>query len=288
MKRLTKIKLLVDTGDPSEAKAAQNILNMEGYAGLDGATTNPSYFAKNPGVQVRIEKGEKFTREELFSAYKETVQELNRIIPGGDISVEVYADQNTSVSDIIRQARELNSWIPTARIKLPIIKHGLMAATMLKDEMRLNMTLCFSQQQAAAVYEATKDAMEPVYISPFIGRLDDMGVNGAMFVGNVVRMFEKSDGHVEVLAASFRRVDNILEMIRVGTDVITVNLDRFKLWQEEGFALPDKKFVYKFDGEDVPCENIELGKDWREYNIGNELTDVGLQKFVDDWNALLV
>jgi transaldolase len=288
MNRLIKSKLLVDTGDPNEARMAQDILKKAGYDGLDGATTNPSYFAKNPDVQVRIKKGEKFTREELFGAYKKTVQELSEIIPGGDISVEVYADKKTEVNDIVGQAREMNSWIPTARIKLPIIESGLLAAEVLKDEMRLNMTLCFSQQQAAAVYAITKNPKESIVISPFIGRLDDIGVNGAQFVGNVVKMFKESDGHVEVLAASFRRLDNILEMIRVGTDIITINLGRFESWQEEGFVLPDENFVYEFDGKDVPFENIKLDKDWREYDIHNELTDIGLQKFVDDWNALLI
>lgn len=60
MKRLTKTKLLVDTGDPNEARLVQDMLKREGYAGFDGATTNPSYFAKNLDVQARVKRGEKF------------------------------------------------------------------------------------------------------------------------------------------------------------------------------------------------------------------------------------
>ena len=279
--------MFVDTGDPDEARAVQQLLRDAGYSELDGATTNPSYFAKNPDVQARIKRGEKFTREELIAAYREAAQEIERIIPGSDISVEVYADTNTKASDMIGQARALSEWIPTARIKLPIIEQGLVAAETLKNELRLNMTLCFSQQQVAAVYEATKDAKNPVVISPFIGRLDDSGENGAQFVGNVVRMLKGSDGHLKVLAASFRRLDNILEMIRVGVDILTINKERFDLWAEESFKLPDEDFVYKFDGEDIPYEEVELGNDWREYGLQHDLTDIGLQRFVDDWNALL-
>jgi len=244
MKRLTEAKLFVDTGDPDEARAVQQLLQGAGYSGLDGATTNPSYFAKNPDVQARIKRGEKFTREGLLAAYREAAQEIERIIPGGDISVEVYADTDTKASDMIDQARVLNGWLPTARIKLPIIEQGLIAAEALKNELRLNMTLCFSQQQVAAVYEATKGAEGLVVISPFIGRLDDKGENGAQFVGNVVRMLKGSDGHLKVLAASFRRLDNILEMIRVGADILTINKERFDLWAEEGLKLPDEDFVY--------------------------------------------
>jgi transaldolase len=287
-KRLIKGKLLVDTGDPKEAKKVQQLLEEGGFAGVDGATTNPSYFAKNPDVQARIAKGEKFTTDELLSAYKKTVQELDRIIPGGDISVEVYADQATTAEQMVEQAREMFSWIPTARIKLPITEQGLIAAETLKDSVRLNMTLCFSQQQAAAVYAITQGAKEPAFISPFIGRFDDRGENGAQFVGNVVKMMHQGDGHVEVLAASFRSVDNIFEMINVEADVVTINLGKFQAWADEGWKLPSSDFRYNFDGKDIPYEEIQLGQDWKTYDIHHELTDVGLKQFVDDWNNLLV
>lgn len=286
--RLIKGKLLVDTGDPEEARKVQQLLDKGGFVGLDGATTNPSYFAKNPDVQAKVARGEKFKTDELLFAYKETVRELERIIPGGDISVEVYADKETSAEQMALQAREMNTWIPTARIKLPITKEGLRAAGMLKSEVRLNMTLCFSQQQAAAVDAVTSGAKEPVFISPFIGRFDDRGENGVQFVGNVVKMLHEGNSHVNVLAASFRSVDNIYEMIRVGIDVITINLGKFESWADVEWQMPGEDYKYEFDGKDILYDEIELGQDWQTYDIKHELTEVGLQQFVDDWNNLLV
>lgn len=287
MNRLTNAKLLVDTGDPAEARAVQEALAAAGFSGLDGATTNPSYFAKNPAVQARIAEGEKFAEQDLLAAYQATVEELEKVIPGGDISIEVYADNNTTADEMVKQAEVMNEWIPSARIKLPIMAEGLKAAAKLKDRIRLNMTLCFSQQQAAAVYEATKGAKESVFISPFIGRLEDRGENGVELVGNIIRMLAQTDGHVKVLAASFRTLDNIYEVIRLGADVITINKERFELWAQNGFEVPGKEFVYNIKGASIPYEEVKLGKNWQKYNIKHELTDTGLQKFIDDWNSLL-
>lgn len=287
MERLTKAKLLVDTGDPNEAKLVQQWLAEAGWQGLDGATTNPSYFAKNPAVQKRIAAGEKYTTKDLLAAYKDTVTKLSRIIPGGDISIEVYADEHTKAVEMVEQAEMMSRWIRGARIKLPIIGEGLKAAQQLKDRLPLNMTLCFSQQQAAAVYEATKEAREPVFISPFIGRFEDRGQNGAQLVGNIVKMLKGTDRHVKVLAASFRTLDNIYEVIRIGADVITINRERFELWADSGWQVPGKEFAYQFKGASIPYEEIELGMEWQAYDIKHELTDSGLQKFAADWNALL-
>lgn len=287
MKRLTKAKLFVDTGDPGEARAVQEMLARAGYVGLDGATTNPSYFAKNPAVRSRVQRGEKFSRGELLDAYREAARAIEQVIPAGDISVEVYADAATPADDMITQARALAGWLPTARVKLPTTEQGLAAAERLKGEVRLNMTLCFSQEQAAAVYAATRGAREPVAVSPFVGRLDDRGENGVQLVSNMLRMLKDGDGHVRVLAASFRRVENILAVLRLGVDTLTVNLDRFKLWQKTGWTVQDDGFRYTFDGEDIPYENIDLNQDWRSFDLRHELTDIGLQKFADDWNALL-
>lgn len=287
MTRLTEAKLFVDTGDPGEARKVQKLVQAAGYDGLDGATTNPSYFAKNPEVQARIKEGKKYSREELLAAYRKSVEELATILPGGDISVEVYADVSTPAQSMIAQAREMYAWIPTARIKLPTIEQGLIAAETLKDELRLNLTLCFSQQQAAAVYSVTRGALEPVVISPFVGRFDDRGENGVQFVSNVVQMLKKGDGHVKVLAASFRRVENILAIIDAGADILTINYERFQLWADAEFKLPDQSFAYTFDGKEIPYEEVELDKDWRGYDLHHELTDSGLKKFADDWNALL-
>jgi len=75
---------------------------------------------------------------------------------------------------------------------------------------RVNVTLCFSQDQAAAVYAATRNAKEPVYVSPFIGRLDDRGENGMDVIRNILKMYQAGDHHVHVLAASIRHLDHLL------------------------------------------------------------------------------
>ncbi len=96
------------------------------------------------------------------------------------------------------------SWIPNAHVKFPTSREGLEAAgRAVKEGLRVNMTLCFTQEQAAAVYSATAGAKKgDVFISPFIGRLDDRGENGMDLIENIQKMYGTGDGHVEVLTAS--------------------------------------------------------------------------------------
>ena len=104
------------------------------------------------------------------------------------------------------QGQEMFTWIANAYVKYPCTHEGLRAAEMsVQKGIRVNMTLCFSQEQAAAVYVATKGSKEPVYVSPFVGRLDDQGEDGMDLVRNIKKMYSRSDGHVHVLAASIRR-----------------------------------------------------------------------------------
>lgn len=287
MKRLTNTKLFVDGGDPKETEAATALLHDAGYEGLDGQTTNPSLVAKNPDIAARIEKGDKLPSDELLEKYKEIVQQIEKDAKG-DISIEVYADATTKSEEMVQQAREFASWIDSAVIKLPIITEGLKAASELKGEMKLNMTLCFSQQQAAAVYAATSGSVSPVYVSPFIGRLDDKGVNGMDLIENILKMYKGGDGHVEVLTASVRHVDHILGAIALGSDAITIPFEKaFKPWADEDFQLPGNDYTYDFDGKGIEYEELDLSSDWDSFDLQHELTDVGLQKFADDWNSLL-
>jgi transaldolase len=101
-------------------------------------------------------------------------------------------------------------------------------------------------------------------------------------------MLEPTDGHVKVLAASFRTLENIYEIIRVGTQVITINKERFDIWAKNGFEVPGDEFMYEFAGRSIPYKEVELGKNWAEYDIKHELTESGLKGFVEDWNALLI
>ena len=121
------------------------------------------------------------------------------------VSIEVFADFDTTAENMLAQGREMFSWIPNAYVKYPCTKEGLHAAqASVREGIRVNMTLCFSQEQAGAVYAATKGSKQPVYVSPFLGRLDDRGENGMDLVRNIKKMYEPGDGHVLVLAASIR------------------------------------------------------------------------------------
>jgi transaldolase len=101
------------------------------------------------------------------------------------------------------------SWIRNAYVKYPRTQEGLRGAQMsVQRSIRVDMTLCFSQEQAAGVYAATRGSKDPIYVSPFIGRLDDRGENGMDLVRNIKKMYENSDGHVHVLAASIRNMNH--------------------------------------------------------------------------------
>ena len=164
-------KIFLDSGDPAETKKSKEILGF-----LDGQTTNPTLIPKNPKIQERIAKKDYLSRDEIYEEYKKIARKISSTIPNGSISIEVYADQTTTEEDMLAQARKMFSWIPGAHIKFPILPEGLKAAKRAVEEgIRVNMTLCFTQEQAAAVYEATMETKEKVYVSPFVGRLDDIG-----------------------------------------------------------------------------------------------------------------
>ena len=133
------------------------------------------------------------------------MQSISPLVGDAGVSIEVFADLGTSAEEMLAQGEEMFSWIPNAYVKYPCTHEGLRAAQMsVQKSIRVNMTLCFSQEQAAAVYAATKGSKEPVYVSPFVGRLDDRGEDGMDLVRNIKKMYERSDGHVHVLAASIR------------------------------------------------------------------------------------
>mgnify|MGYP001580833609 CR=1 FL=1 len=268
-----KTKIFLDSGDPKETQEALNIL---GY--LDGQTTNPTLISKNPQAKERLERGNKFTKEEIFTFYKKVIKEISALIPEGSISIEVYADAKTSADDMYIQGKEMFAWIPNAHIKYPITSPGLLAAErLIREGMRVNMTLCFSQEQAAAVYAATKGAKKgDVFISPFVGRLDDKGENGMNLITNILRMYNDGDGHVEVLTASVRSLEHFLYALNLESDIITVPLSILKEWAGTGPRLKAIKY-----------SEIAISKPWTGYNIAHELTEKGMQKFSNDWNELI-
>ena len=138
------------------------------------------------------------------------------------------------------------SWIPNAYIKYPCTREGLRAAQMsVQKNIRVNMTLCFSQEQAAAVYAATRGSKQPVYVSPFVGRLDDSGENGMDLVRNIKKMYEHDDGHVHVLAASIRSLNHLLCSFALSAELATVLGKVLEEWAVKGFPLPDRNFSYR-------------------------------------------
>lgn len=288
-----KTKIFLDSGDPKETK---EILDVLGF--LDGQTTNPTLIAKNPEAQNRLAKGEKFSKEEIYDFYRGVAKEISNMIPSGSVSLEVYADTGTPADDMLKEAREMNSWIPNAHIKLPITKEGLRAAEQaVKEGIRVNLTLCFSEEQAAAVYAATRSTGSgqargakkgDVFISPFIGRIDDRGENGMDLIKNILQLYQSGDGHVEVLAASVRNFDHFLASLKLGADIITAPSKVLKEWKEKELLLPGEDYIYGANNlKSVSYREIDLNKDWREYDIFHELTDKGIERFSNDWNALI-
>jgi len=280
-----KTKIFLDGGDPQETKQTLDLLGF-----LDGQTTNPSLIAKNPDLKKKLERGEQLSSDDINNFYKGVVQKISAMIPNGSVSIEIYADASTSKEEMLVRAREMNSWIPNAHIKLPIIKAGLEAAEILADEgVRMNMTLCFSQEQAAAVYAATEGNKKgDVFLSPFIGRLDDRGENGMKFIENIQKMFVSSDGHVELLAASIRTYEHLKYCLALGVDIATVPFKILRQWAEKDFELPGNDYLYdKGELKDLDYEEVGLDKNWSEYNIQHDLTDAGLEKFASDWNGLI-
>jgi transaldolase len=280
-----KTRIFLDSGSAIDTKT---YLDKLGF--LDGQTTNPTYFAKSKEVQERIEKEGKFTKQELHDQYEETVSKVSKLIPDGSVSIEVYADTNTTADDMMTQAREMYQWIPNAHIKFPTIPEGLKAANIAVSEgMRVNMTVVFQQEQAAAVYSATKGAKKgQVFVSPFVGRHYDAGDDGVGLIKNIIEMYKQGDGHVEVLTASMRSLHQFYACIHLGTDIITVGTKYLDMWHEDGMKVPGDDFVYNPENlKPILYKDISLDKPLDSYNLEHPLATKGLSEFVADWKNLM-
>jgi len=284
-----KTKILVDGGDPNETLRIKSLLGF-----VDGQTTNPSLIAKNPEIQQLIASGDTLSAEEEKNEYRKIVQSISPLVGDAGVSIEVFADLDTTAEEMLAQGQEMFSWIPNAYIKYPCTREGLRAAQMsVQEPIRVNMTLCFSQEQAAAVYAATKGSKEPVYVSPFVGRLDDRGEDGMDLVRNIKKMYKRSDGHVHVLAASIRTVNHLLCSFALSAELATVPTTVLDEWAATGFPIPDQDFRYK--GGDasgkllkaIPYKELDLNRPWQSFDIAHELTTKGIQKFVADYQSTL-
>ncbi len=209
------MKLFVDTG---------NLKEIEPFAALgiiDGVTTNPSLMARESGDPRKILK-----------QICELVQ--------GPVSAEVVA---TDAAGMIREGRELAALDTHIVVKVPFTKDGVKACKTLASEgTRVNVTLIFSATQAWLAAKAGA-----AYVSPFVGRLDDIGTTGMNLIREIVDIFDNFDFTTEVLVASVRSPIHIVESARMGADVVT-----------------------------VPPAVIEQC-------FKHPLTDIGLAKFLKDW-----
>jgi transaldolase len=185
------MKFFIDTANLDEIKEA-NELGM-----IDGVTTNPSLVAKEGDID-----------------FKEHIAKICEIVKG-DVSAEVTA---LDTEGMLREGRELAKIAPNVVVKCPLTLDGLKATRIFKEEgTKVNVTLCFSAAQALLAAKAGAS-----YISPFIGRLDDIGQNGMRLIEDIVQIYGNYGFETEVLAASIRHPVHIVECALAGADVATI------------------------------------------------------------------
>ncbi|OPZ79011.1 MAG: putative transaldolase [Alphaproteobacteria bacterium ADurb.Bin438] len=184
------MKFFLDTADIDEIKT----LNDGGM--VDGVTTNPSIIAKS---------GRDF---------KEVIKEISKIVTG-PVSAEVTA---TDYATMIKEAEILRKLGDNIAIKLPLTFDGLKACKVLSSERTMtNVTLCFSPMQAVLAAKAGAS-----FISPFVGRLDDISSDGMDLIAKIVQIYGNYDFTTEVLVASVRSPDHVLSSALIGADVVTI------------------------------------------------------------------
>jgi transaldolase len=210
------MKLFIDSGN------LKDIESLVALGIIDGITTNPSLLAKEPGD------------------YRENLKKICQIVKG-PTSAEVV---ETEAQAMVRQGRELatiDSWIV---VKVPLTRDGIKACRALSGEgIKVNVTLCFSPAQALLAAKAGAS-----YISPFVGRLDDVSTPGMELVRDIVDIYANYDFKTEVLVASTRNPLHIVEAARLGADICT-------------------------------CPPAVI-----ESLFNHPLTDIGLKKFLADWD----
>ena len=190
------MKFFIDTANLDEIREAHEL------GVLDGVTTNPSLMAKE-GI-----KG----AENIRNHYKAICN-----IVEDRVSAEVIA---TTFDEIVKEGRELAKIDDKIVVKVPMIKDGVKAIKKLDSEgIRINCTLIFSAGQALLAAKAGA-----TYVSPFIGRIDDSGHDGLELIADIVTMYSNYDYKTEVLAASMRSVNHIIECAKMGADVATCPL----------------------------------------------------------------
>lgn len=210
------MKLWLDTADADELRAASR------FGVISGVTTNPSLWAKAAsGVN-----------------YREVVVEICSIIDG-PISAECVAQD---VDELVEEARKIASWHPNVVVKIPLDENGLEAIYRVsKEGIKVNTTLIFQPNQALLAAQAGA-----TYVSPFVGRLDDISQEGMAVVSDIVEIFDRFHLPAQVLAASLRHPLHVIQAAQAGAHIAT---------------MPYSVFQAMFK---------------------HPLTDVGMQKFLED------
>lgn len=276
-----QVKIFLDSGNPADTREALKL-----YPGLAGQTTNPTLISRNPEIQSQLAENKEISEELLLKSYQEIAVELNEMLPEGSISLEVPARSDSTIKELLEYAIEMNSWIPNAHIKFPTTKTGLGAAQELAHQGgRVNMTLAFTLSQAQAVHIATSPAEESqVFYSSFVGRQYDNGRDGIQILRAVRALYDSWESKVEILAASFRSLEQIQASVLAGADIITVPMKYLREWSEQEFIVPEtNKYIVDTPSPSIPSEPV----DWRNLHIEDDLTTQGLIKFQQDWEGLL-
>jgi transaldolase len=184
------MELFIDTAEIEEIKS----LNITGL--IDGVTTNPSLIAKSGRNII------------------ETIAEICAEV-SGPVSAEVTA---TDFDSMIKEGRKLSAIADNVAIKVPLTFDGLRACKTFSDDgIMVNVTLCFSAAQAILAAKAGA-----TFISPFIGRLDDIGADGMSLISEITEIYEIYGFETKVLAASIRSVQDIIDVSKLGADVATI------------------------------------------------------------------
>ena len=190
------MKFFIDTANLDQIREAQDL------GILDGVTTNPSLMAKEGIVG----------KEAIMNHYK-TICE----IVDGDISAEVLS---TTYEEMIKEGEELAAIHPNIVVKIPMIKDGIKALKYFTDKgIKTNCTLIFSAGQALLAAKAGA-----TYVSPFLGRLDDVSTDGLALIEEIRIIFDNYDYKTEILAASIRHSMHIINCAKIGADVVTTPL----------------------------------------------------------------
>jgi transaldolase len=184
------MKIFIDSGDVGEIKEAAQM------GAIDGVTTNPSLLSKN-GKPIR-----------------QAIAEICELVDG-PVSAEVLS---TDTQGMLEEGRELAKIHPNVVVKIPLIVDGLKATRVLSSEnIKTNVTLCFSASQALLAAKAGA-----TYISPFVGRLDDLSEEGMKLIEQMVTIYGNYDFETEILVASVRHPVHFVQAALLGADVATL------------------------------------------------------------------